>query len=107
MPHPENLAERYRRAGEWTDTPLVRRFQSTVAAHGGRLALTTAEGSLTYDELDGRTDRIAAGLVELGLVPGDPVLFQVTNRMGAVLAWYGCLKAGLVPVATLAAHRAH
>ena len=35
------------------------------------------------------------------------MLFQVTNRLGAVVAWYGVLKAGLVPVCTLAAHRGH
>ncbi len=35
------------------------------------------------------------------------MLFQVTNRLGTVVAWYGVLKAGLVPVCTLAAHRGH
>ncbi|WP_341684611.1 AMP-binding protein [Nocardia farcinica] len=62
---------------------------------------------MTYAELDRATDRIAVGLDALGLRPGDPVLFQATNRLETVYAWYGCLKAGLVPVATLAAHRAH
>ena len=47
------------------------------------------------------------GLAARGLGPGDPVLFQVTNRLGSVVAWYGALKAGLVPVCTLAAHRGH
>ncbi|WP_368367129.1 AMP-binding protein [Actinomadura sp. WMMA1423] len=42
-----------------------------------------------------------------GLRPGDPVLFQVTNRLHTIVAWYGALKAGLVPVATLAQHRRH
>jgi non-ribosomal peptide synthetase component E (peptide arylation enzyme) len=62
---------------------------------------------MTYRELDESTDILAAGLAGLGLVPGDPVLFQVTNRLGAILAWYGVLKAGLVPVCALAAHRGH
>jgi non-ribosomal peptide synthetase component E (peptide arylation enzyme) len=35
------------------------------------------------------------------------VLLQVNNDLPAVLAWYGLLKAGLVPVATLAQHRTH
>jgi len=64
-------------------------------------------GRLSYRELDERTDRVGAGLAGLGLRPGEPVLFQVTNRLESVVAWYGVLKAGLVPVATLAAHRAH
>ena len=67
---------------------------------------------MTYAELDRRTDQVAAGLLGagphgLGLEPGDPVLFQVTNRLHSIVAWYGVLKAGLIPVATLAAHRRH
>src|SRR5205823_210290 len=70
-------------------------------------AVVALDGRMTYRELDESTDVLAAGLAGLGLVPGDPVLFQVTNRLGAILAWYGVLKAGLVPVCTLAAHRGH
>lgn len=62
---------------------------------------------MTFAELDRRTDAIAAGLIELGFARLEPVLFQLTNRLETVLAWYGCVKAGLVPVATLAAHRLH
>ena len=39
--------------------------------------------------------------------PGERVLLQVNNDLPAVLAWYGMLKAGLVPVATLVQHRTH
>ena len=62
---------------------------------------------MTFAGLDRRTDQIAAGLLALGLGPGDPILFQVTNRLHSIVAWYGVLKAGLIPVATLAAHRRH
>ena len=64
---------------------------------------------MTYAELDRRTDQVAAACRAggLGLGPGDPVLFQVTNRLHSIVAWYGVLKAGLIPVATLAAHRRH
>jgi non-ribosomal peptide synthetase component E (peptide arylation enzyme) len=33
------------------------------------------------------------------------VLLQLTNSAAAVVAWYGLLKAGLIPVCTLAIHR--
>ncbi len=67
---------------------------------------------MTFAELDRRTDQVAAGLNGagqhgLGLRPGDPILFQVTNRLHSIVAWYAALKAGLIPVATLAAHRRH
>lgn len=105
--YPEDRAAQYRRSGAWTDRPIADRFQDSVTRHRDRVAVVTDAGSLTYAELGQRTDQIAAGLADLGLEPGDPVLFQVTNRIETVLAWYGCLKAGLVPVATLAAHRGH
>ncbi|WP_238421972.1 (2,3-dihydroxybenzoyl)adenylate synthase [Gordonia sp. 'Campus'] len=105
--YPADRAAVYRQAGEWTDRPLARRLQDTVDRFPDRPAVVTDVASMTYAELGTRTDRIAAGLLDLGLVPGDPVLFQTGNRIETVLVWYGCVKAGLVPVATLAAHRAH
>ncbi|VFA95539.1 Triostin synthetase I [Nocardia farcinica] len=105
--YPPERAERYRRSGAWTDTPLAQRLHEIAARFPERPAVVTAAASVTYAELDRATDRIAVGLDALGLRPGNPVLFQATNRLETVYAWYGCLKAGLVPVATLAAHRAH
>lgn len=105
--YPADRAAVYRQAGEWTDRPLAQRLQDTVDRFPDRPAVVTDASSMNYAELGTRTDRIAAGLLDLGLVPGDPVLFQTGNRIETVLVWYGCLKAGLVPVATLAAHRAH
>ena len=105
--YPEDRAEVYRRAGEWTDRPLAERLQDSVDRFPDRPAVITDDAAVTYRELGVRTDQIAVGLLELGLQPGDPVLFQTSNRIETVLIWYGCLKAGLVPVATLAAHRGH
>ncbi|MDY6810139.1 MAG: AMP-binding protein, partial [Actinomycetota bacterium] len=105
--YPADRAEAYRRAGEWTDQPLAQRLQDSVDRHADRPAVTTDAGAVTYRELGQRTDQIAAGLLDLGLLPGDPIIFQATNRVETVLTWYGCIKAGLVPVATLAAHRGH
>ena len=107
VPYPADRATRYLASGEWSETPISARLHESAQRHGDRLALITAEGTLTYRELDERTDRIAAALGRLGLRRLDPVLFQATNRSAIVLAWYGCLKAGLVPVATLAQHRMH
>ena len=105
--YPGDLAGRYRQAGLWGTRTIAGELHAVAAAHPQREAVVAPDGRLTYRELDERTDVLAAGLAGLGLVPGDPVLFQVTNRLGAVVAWYGVLKAGLVPVCTLAAHRGH
>ncbi|HWD83686.1 MAG TPA: AMP-binding protein, partial [Kribbella sp.] len=97
----------YRTAGLWDSLTIPAQFARIVAQHNDRIAVIAAEGSLTYGELDARTDRIAAGLIQLGLRPGDRVLLQITNRLESIVAWYALLKAALVPVATLAPHREH
>jgi non-ribosomal peptide synthetase component E (peptide arylation enzyme) len=105
--YPDDLARRYRRSGLWGTRTIADELRAVAAAHPQREAVVALDGRLTYRELDESTDVLGAGLAGIGLVPGDPVLFQVTNRLGAIVAWYGVLKAGLVPVCTMAAHRGH
>ena len=105
--YPDDLTRRYRRSGLWGTRTIADELRAVATAHPRREAVVALDGRMTYRELDESTDLLAAGLAGLGLVPGDPVLFQVTNRLGAIVAWYGVLKAGLVPVCTLAAHRGH
>ena len=105
--YPDDLARRYRQAGLWGTCTIADELHAVAAAHPQRDAVIALDGRVTYRELDERTDVLAAGLAGLGLLPGDPVLFQVSNRLGAIVAWYGVLKAGLVPVCTLVAHRGH
>jgi 2,3-dihydroxybenzoate-AMP ligase len=106
-PFPEAAIQRYQAAGLWADLTIGEQFHATAERFPDRDAVVALDGRLTYAELDARTDQIAAGLLDLGLRPGDPVIFQVNNKLSTILAWYGVLKAGLVPVATLAAHRRH
>jgi 2,3-dihydroxybenzoate-AMP ligase len=86
---------------------IAQEFQRIADAHPEARALVSADEELTFSELDARSDRVAAGLCELGLRQGERVLMQFTNCGWAVIAWYGLLKAGVVPVATLAQHREH
>ncbi|SFO36099.1 (2,3-dihydroxybenzoyl)adenylate synthase [Actinomadura madurae] len=106
-PFPPEAVRRYRAAGLWEELTLAEQFHAAAVRHADRPAVVASEGRLSYHDLDRRTDLLAAGLHAAGLRPGDPVLFQVTNRLHTILAWYGVLKAGLVPVATLALHRRH
>ncbi|PVZ14587.1 (2,3-dihydroxybenzoyl)adenylate synthase [Actinomycetospora cinnamomea] len=107
MTFPAECVRRYRDAGLWGTRTIAEEFHEVALAHPDHEAVAAAQGRLTYAELDARTDRIALGLADLGLRPGEPVIIQVTNRLETVVAWYALLKAGLVPVATLAAHRGH
>jgi long-chain acyl-CoA synthetase len=53
-------------------------------------------GQLTYGELDALSDRLAAGLQEAGLRPGDVVAMQLPNIPQFLIAYFGILKAGCV-----------
>lgn len=106
VPYPDDLAARYR-AEAWGGKGIAAEFGAMASAQGERPALVTPSGVTSYAELDRRSDRVAAGLWELGRRPGERVLLQLTNTGTAVVAWYGLIKAGLVPIATLAQHRRH
>ena len=105
--YPDGFAQRYRAAGLWSDRTIAQQFRATAGTWPDQPAVVGPSGRLSYAELDEQTDRIAVGLRDLGLRAGERVLLQVNNDLPAVLAWYGMLKAGLVPVATLVQHRRH
>ncbi len=102
---PRERLERYVAAGELQQESLVEALRGAFARHRERIALASVEGDWTYEKLDEATDRFAAALHRLGLRPLDRVLFQSANSPQVILAVVGCLKAGLIPVCTLAAHR--
>ncbi|MGY6550839.1 MAG: AMP-binding protein [Erythrobacter sp.] len=58
--------------------------------HGARV--------ISWGELDEITDRIAAGLAARGLKPGDIAGQMLRNTPDYLLAYFGCVKAGAVPV---------
>jgi len=104
---PQDRVAQYRAQGLWAHRTIADEFRAVADRFPVREAVVTASGRLTYRELDDQADRVASGLMDLGLTPGDRVLFQATNRLETIIAWYAVLKAGLIPVCTLAAHRGH
>lgn len=104
---PTERLRRYVEVGELAETTLIERLCETFERRGDAPALCLADRAITYAELDTQTDRLAAALLERGLEPLDRVLFQATNSPELVIALLGCLKAGLIPVCTLPAHREH
>lgn len=62
------------------------------------LALIHKDKRFTYQEFDKRTNRLARGLMSLGLSPGDHVAIQSWNRSELVEAEVAFYKAGLVKV---------
>ena len=61
-----------------------------------RVALVDDDHSLTYAELDDRTDRLAHAFHDLGLAFGDRVALMTDNRLECVEVMVAAAKAGLV-----------
>ncbi len=62
------------------------------------VAITSGESHLTYARLDAEASRVAAGLVALGIGPGDHVALSCPNLPSFPTAYFGILKAGAVVV---------
>ena len=56
--------------------------------------------SLSYGEFFQRVTRIAAGLSQRGVQPGQAVLIHLDNCLEALLSWYACAWLGAVAVTT-------
>lgn len=63
-----------------------------------RPALIHGARMVSWGELDAITDRIAVGLAARGLKPGDIAGQMLRNTPDYLLAYFGCVKAGVVPV---------
>jgi len=61
-----------------------------------RVAIDCGGAETTYAELDERSDRLAAGLLEAGLVLGDRVATLTGTSPEHVVVFFACAKAGLI-----------
>lgn len=86
---------------------IGRALQRASEAWGDREALVARHQSvrLTYRELDERAEALAAGLLALGLEPGDRVGIWAPNCVEWTLTQYATAKAGIILVNINPAYR--
>ncbi len=63
---------------------------------GSKPALVTDDRTVTYSELSELCERVAGGLYEIGVRPGDRVSLYSQNRWEWVVAYHAALRAGAV-----------
>jgi 4-hydroxybenzoate-CoA ligase len=68
------------------------------AGRGGKTAFREGARSLTYGELQTATCRFASGLKALGLRQESRVLMLATDTLEFPIAFWGMLRAGVIPV---------
>ena len=88
---------------------IGQRLDRTAAQFPDRLALVVRQQGvrLTWRELSARVDALAAGLLALGLEPGDRVGIWSPNNVEWVLTQLATARAGLVLVCINPAYRLH
>ncbi len=102
---PAEFADRYRQAGYWTDETFPSMLASRAMSDPGKLAVVDERVRWSYAELYSRAERIAAGLLRLGLARGDRVVVQLPNRAELIAVIFGLFRAGMIPVMSLPSHR--
>jgi 2,3-dihydroxybenzoate-AMP ligase len=107
IPWPEALKTRYREAGLWRGETLGDLLRACASRYTDRTAVVDGDRRLTYGELDRSVDRVALGLLELGLEPQQRIVLQLPNVAEFLLVAFGAFRIGVVPVFALPAHREH
>jgi 2,3-dihydroxybenzoate-AMP ligase len=102
---PQGELDRYLGEGVLGFETMVDGFRSIVEQYPDNVALLGPNLRITYRELDARSTRLAGAFLKQGLQPLDSVVFQLRDSEQLVIAFFACLKAGLIPICTLAAHR--
>jgi len=111
VPWPAPEVARYVAEGYWAGVPLGTLLQEVADRTPDAPALvdpTARAGAgvrLTHAELTERADATAVRLLDLGIRAGDRIVVQLGNGWEFVVLTLACLRAGIVPVMALPAHR--
>lgn len=97
--------EYYQAQGLWSDVCLGSRLRKWAERYGERTALVDQHGETSYTALDNQVDRLAAGLISLGLAEDDKVIVQLANSTHFFVVFFALIRIGAIPVLTLPAHR--
>ena len=85
-----------RASGAWADLTLDDHLQRHVAERGDKLVMVDHKWRLTFRELDHLAHRIACGLYQYGLRPGDVISIQLPNWAEWLMMHCAASKIGAV-----------
>lgn len=77
-----------------TNKTVVDLFYESVAKYGGRVAVVSEGKSLTYAELDRRSNQLANHLIGMGVKPEMPVAICLERSLEMMVGLLGILKSG-------------
>ena len=83
------------------DTPILhKRFEKQAVKKANDVALVVSDATLTYGELNEKSNKIANALIEKGVKPKSNVLIMLRRNSNLIVSILGVLKAGcaFVPI---------
>src|SRR5689334_577999 len=89
-------AELYTAKGWWTDRLIIDDLDAVAEAQPDKVAAVTPRETITYGELRRRSIRVALGLLELGVEPGDVVSYQLPNWVEFLVLHHAATRIGAV-----------
>jgi 2,3-dihydroxybenzoate-AMP ligase len=102
---PAEFARRYRQAGYWRGETLGGLLREWATQAAPRTAIVESGRRWSYAELDAKADRLAAGLLTLGIRPGNRVVVQLPNTAAFAVVSIALFRLGVPPVFALPGHR--
>lgn len=91
--------------GHWLPMSAGSLVRNKAQTSPEKIFIVSENSTMTYDQFDRYTEILAASLLNLGLLPGERVIFQMGTIPETLVTLFACYKAGIIPVCTLPQHR--
>jgi 2,3-dihydroxybenzoate-AMP ligase len=104
-PYKKKDAATYNKLRWWSGLTFGDLLDRAAEIHPEKEAFVDGKTRLTYGEAREKTDRLAVGLIDLGIQPMDRALVQVPNWNEFVLAYFALQKIGAVTVLLIDRYR--
>ncbi|MFC2060142.1 AMP-binding protein [Chloroflexota bacterium] len=90
------MIDEYTQKGYWQWVTPVDLFEQCVEKHPNKEFLVDSKVRLTWEQAKKQADRIALGLLQLGMKRDEVIVMMLPNCAEWVLFWLGCQKAGII-----------
>lgn len=104
-PYRDEDVAQYTKRGWWPGLTLGDFLDRAADVHPKKVGFVDRYSRLTYGEARERADRLAIGLMDLGIQPLDRVLVQLPNWNEFVIAYFACQKIGAITVLLIDRYR--
>lgn len=101
----EERAAMYIEKGYWRKLSLFEELKNWTSQYSSNIAIVSGEQRITYAELYQKSQELAGGILNLGIVPGDRVIVQLPNISEFLILCFALFRIGVIPVLTLPASR--